>query len=94
VYRLQEAAKDLEYKASKIKAEAASASTGSSVMADVAAAWGLSLPRPPPRASKGGPKPKSEKWKQGLYDYLDEIVAGSLPLPVQPPPLEYNLTDD
>ena len=35
---LQEAATDLEYKASKLKAEAA-ASTSSSVMADLAAAW-------------------------------------------------------
>ena len=71
-YRLQEAAKDLEYKASKIKAEAA-ASTGSSVMADLAAAWGLSLPRPAPRASKEGrPAPVrilnlAQTWKMPMH---------------------------
>ena len=50
--------------------------------------WGLSLPRPPPRTSRGGPKPRSERWMQGLYDYLDDIIAGKRPAPKSLPPLD------
>ena len=55
-------------KADKLKAEVMETNQGS-IEKDIAQAWGLTLPRPPRRPSRGGPKPKSEKWLQGLYDY-------------------------
>ena len=64
-----------EYKFQKA-VKAGAVQEGEEVRLTLAKAWGLSLPRPPLRASRGGPKPRSEKWTQGLHDLLDDIVAG------------------
>ena len=54
---------------------------------EIAKEWGLALPRPAPCASKGGPKPKAEKWTQALHDFLEAIAHGKTMKPTIPPPL-------
>ena len=54
---------------------------------EIAKEWGLALPRPAPRASKGGPKPKAEKLTQSLHDFLEAIAHGKAMKPTIPPPL-------
>jgi len=54
---------------------------------EIAKEWGLALQRPAPRASKGGPKPKAEKWTQALHDFLEAIAHGKAMKATIPPPL-------
>ena len=57
----------LEHKQAKASASHASGSS-EALRLEIASEWGLTLPRPAPRKSSGGPKSRSEKWLQGLHD--------------------------
>jgi hypothetical protein len=85
-FELKTKLEDLDHQKAKVKSESL-VSDAQSLKQEIASQWGLTLPRPPPRQSKGGPKPKSEKWLQGLHDYLEDIIAGKFARPCIAPPL-------
>ena len=85
-YQLKSQAEMYEETARKLKDQSGLASKDA-LRKKLADEWGLQLPRPPPRQSKGGPKPKAERWKQGLYDFLEAVVHGKAAAPAIPPPL-------
>ena len=58
--------------------------------AEVAKEWGLPWPRHAGKDHRrGGPMPKSLKWTNGLYVWLEKVAQGELPKPTTAPVLQY-----
>ena len=80
-------AEDTKYKEAKDEAQTRADSIAKAAI-DVASVWGLTWPRPAAHgpSRKGGPKPKSQKWEDGLYVWVHKISRGELSAPAVSPP--------
>ena len=49
--------------------------------------WGVPWPKEIMKDSrKGGPIPRSQKWRDGMYEWIHKVSNGELEKPTQPPP--------
>ena len=53
---------------------------------ELAEEWGLPWPKPTTKdGRKGGPIPRSQKWRDGLYDWIARVGKAELQKPTEPP---------